>query len=284
MAPRPESALVAAYTVRFNRIRATVGTAVGQMWDRVAGLDDSDADAFAAAAARMALAGQAAAAAGVDGYLAAILSVLTGERTAPLGLPADVVTGAAARNGADPIEVYHRGVVTARTALAAGRSFDRAMAAGRQRMVGSAEMDVALAQRAATAEILSRRDVVGYRRVLTGRSCMFCATASTQRYRSGELMPLHDRCDCGVAPIVGDRDPGRVVNRDLLGELKRRGGSAHWKEHGFVEVDDDGGFVVQARGAGETRVLAVVTREHGELGPVLADAAHDFTGPGDLAA
>lgn len=67
-------------------------------------------------------------------------------------------------------------------------------------------------------------DVVGWRRVLVGPSCEWCALVSTQRYRSAESADFgHAKCDCTVAPIVGDADPGRVINRPLLRELKARG-------------------------------------------------------------
>ncbi len=84
--------------------------------------------------------------------------------------------------------------------------------------------------------------------------------ASTQRYNSDNLMPLHTFCDCGVAPITGDVDPGRVVNEQLLRQLKESGAAgdlsfeqaasrararaktnraeaAHWREQ--AEAEDD---------------------------------------------
>lgn len=59
--------------------------------------------------------------------------------------------------------------------------------------------------------------VVGWRRVLVGESCEWCARVATQVYQTAESADFgHDRCDCTVAPIVGDVDPGRLLNRDLL--------------------------------------------------------------------
>ena len=120
--------------------------------------------------------------------------------------------------------------------------------------------------------------VVGYRRVLTGASCAFCAAASTRRYRSEDLMPLHDHCDCDVAPIIGDRDPGNVINRDVLAELKGRG-PEYWKSKGFV---GDDGKPIDPAAAVENDDVPVGVAEHGELGPVLVDPADQFTGPDDL--
>ena len=130
---------------------------------------------------------------------------------------------------------------------------------------------------------MSRGRFTAHRRVLTGRSCMFCATASTQRYRVDQLMPLHNHCDCAVAPIIGDADPGQIINHDLLGSLKKAGGSKYWKQRGLVDIDQDGNFLVAGPG-GTSRVLQVAERQHGELGPVLVDRHDDFTSPADIAA
>jgi hypothetical protein len=112
------------------------------------------------------------------------------------------------------------------------------------------------------ADDLRPRRLVGYRRVLTGRSCMFCAAAATKRYRKRDLMPLHARCDCSVAPIFPDSDPGDLLNEDLLRNLKERG-PEYWKARGFV--DNEG------RPLDPTRVPAALGRavDTDELGPVL---------------
>jgi hypothetical protein len=109
-----------------------------------------------------------------------------------------------------------------------------------------------------------------YRRVLTGRSCMFCATASTQRYRGSDLMPLHGRCDCAVAPIFGDEDPGQVINHQVLSKLKAKG-PGYWKERGFVDANGD---PIEPGREGP-----VAVRQHGELGPTLVDRHDHFDGP-----
>lgn len=63
--------------------------------------------------------------------------------------------------------------------------------------------------------------IVGWRRVLTGVSCEWCALVSTQRYRSAESADFgHRACDCSVVAIVGDRDPGQVINSKLYDRLQ----------------------------------------------------------------
>lgn len=274
MATRPELALVAAYVVRHNRLRAAAGVAVARLWDRSAGLDDRGADGFATAAAQVAGAAQQQAAVNVDGYFAALLGVMAISGS-PVGVDVEQVTGAAVRAGVEPVEVYRRAIVTARTAVSKGQPYLDAMRAGRDRASATAETDVALAQRAATVQVVEQQDrIVGFRRVLTGASCALCATASTQRYRRGDLMPIHARCDCGVAPIIGDSDPGRVINRRLVNDLKKASPNGDFARDRHITVDDDG----------TVRLPDVTVRQHGELGPTLTDAHHDFTGPGDIAA
>lgn len=113
---------------------------------------------------------------------------------------------------------------------------------------------------------LGKRRVIGYRRVLTGRSCVFCAAAATKVYRRGDLMPLHAHCDCGVAPVYGTADPGLEVNKRLLLELKKRG-PEYWRQRGFV---DDAGRPIDPTDVPER--FGRVT-ENPDIGPVLAATA-----------
>lgn len=270
--PAPETSLILAYVARHNRLRLAAGVAVGRAWDRLAGLDDAAADRFAEVAAQIGVAAQAETAANVDGYLAALLGALT-DAGSPLGINPEAVSGPAVRAGADPTEVYRRAIVTARVAVSRGRSGSEAMNAGRRRAVGTAETDVALTQRAATVQVAETEDrIVGYRRVLTGGSCALCATASTQRYGTADLMPIHNHCDCGVAPIVGSRDPGQVINRPLLRDLKNA--DPDFARSRKLRVDEDG----------TVHLPEVTVRQHGELGPTLTIKGQEFTGPSDVAA
>lgn len=270
MASEPELAIVAAYLARYNRLRLTAGATVGQLWDRYAAIDDEDR--FAIRAAQLATAAQGVALAGLVGYLSALFAAV-GEPPALPPVDPELVVGGAARAGSVPLEVYRRGIVTARTATTKGRTLVEAMAAGRARMVSTAETDVALTQRAGIVQLLQHDErVVGYRRVLTGRSCAFCAVASTQRYHRAELMPLHSHCDCGVVPIVGSRDPGRVINRPLLADIKSARGQGATDRR--LAVDEDG----------TVHLPEIAVHQHGELGPVLGARGDHFTGEDDIAA
>lgn len=266
MAPSPEQTLTLRYTRRHNRIRIAAATAIGKAWDTLAGPDERSAERFATAAAVLSRAAQAETAASLDGYLALLLDA------EPFGIDPAAVSGAEVRSGADPFDVYLRSIITVRAALAAHTAFTDAMSQGRTRATSTAQTDVALTQRAAMSQAAEASDIDGYRRVLTGASCAFCAAASEQDYRSGDLMPIHDRCDCGVAPIIGGRDPARSLNAQQVDALTSTSSDEAAARHLIVGED------------GDVSLPAIAVHEHGELGPVLGDAGHEFSGPGDIAA
>lgn len=110
------------------------------------------------------------------------------------------------------------------------------------------------------------RPIVGYRRVLTGKSCMFCAAAATKIYRRGDLAPLHSGCDCSVAPVFLGADVGLGLNRQVLDNLKAQG-KGYWKQRGFVDND---GNPLDPTDVPESLGRVSV---NSEIGPVLAATA-----------
>lgn len=211
--------IVAAYQSRYGALRSQVERTVGALWDRYGGLSDADLARFVSSVVPVVRGAQAATDALVLASTSVLLTDVTGTGLVPLeplsdfdlrGVPAD--------------EVYRRPFVEARTAISLGHVFDEAMRFGRTRATVLATSDVMLAQRSAMDRIVrTEQRVVGYRRVLTGVSCELCQIASTQRYHSGNLMPLHPACDCSVASVLGDEDPGQVLNDELLATLKADG-------------------------------------------------------------
>lgn len=277
---------------RFLGIQQGTGELVGQQWDAFADLNDTAAAQFEAATSVVIDAAKQ------QTSTLAVAYMNANDRLG--GFPASglVPVVPEIRNGVPVAEVYHRSIVEARAAVANGTNVDDAMAAGRARAVATARTDVSLANKAEMARGGELRPwVVGYRRVLTGRSCAFCATASTQRYKSADLLPLHPVCDCDVAEIFGTEDPGHIVNRELLTELKKAGAEDgrpdYW--NGPYVVDADGsiryrqvekligpdGAPLRKITAGELVRVDVV--QHGELGPMLTDAKHATTTADDLA-
>lgn len=263
--------VIARYLAAYTRLRTRTGAQILDAWRRLGGVDDATAQAWVAAAVPITAGAQTATASLVAGYIAVLAQAVTGAASRTAADP-DAVTTEALR-GVAATEVYMRPVITARRILSEGRPLSQALRIGGERARSTAETDILLAQRATTVDIAEREPrIVGYSRVLTGASCALCATASTQRYGSSDLMPIHNNCDCGVAPIWGDRDPGRVINRQLVADLreaaKTTGDRDYWRAR-HVTVDEDG----------TVRLPEPKIQQHGELGPVLTDASHEFAGP-----
>lgn len=159
----------------------------------------------------------------------------------PIGVNVAELVGAGPRNGAAPEDVYQRPFVTLWSALGAGTDWERAVAEGLTRAVAAAQTDVQLSMRHTLRAVGSADDrILGYRRVPDSSACKFCRRVAGQRYVVLSLMPIHPHCGCGAQVITaGNRG-------DFTGNPKND-----------LKVD-------------------VVVHEHGELGPVLADAAHHF--------
>lgn len=258
----------------YNAIRLSVQEAVGRAWDAFGNVDDAAMTRFVEAVAPVVEAGRAQVADLTRSMVLQALEV-AGEGDVVTAMAALDATPIAYRGGVPVATVYERPVVEMRTLLSQGKDWAVAKARARSRAVSAASIDVATAQRDAmdaaaldAQRATGRNRIVGYRRTLTGVSCRFCATASTQRYyphplTGGDphLMPLHNHCDCGVAPIIGSRDPGQIINRDLLDRLKAEGPN-YWQRAGYV--DPDGNPISPT----ELVKKKVDIAEHGELGTV----------------
>ena len=168
----------------------------------------------------------------------------------------DEIRGA---RGVDPRVVYRRPAVDVYTALAAGKPLPQAAAEGRLRLMQLIGGDMQLAKVHASRQSMRGYPEEGqfYRRVLTGReNCALCVVASTQRYRRGDLMPIHPGCDCGVQPLPPGLAVNQVIDEDLLEQV-------HQITADRLGVSDRGGRTPDYR-----KLLAV--SEHGEYGPTLS--------------
>jgi hypothetical protein len=265
-----EEALIR-YQLLYGRLRDATIAQARAMWQRFGGPGDGNIDAFLAAIVPLIEGAQVAAARMVAGSFALQVRLETGTGVA-VAIAPEAVTIAALR-GTAAAEVYTRPVITMRKALADGLDFGDAMRLAGDRVEQLASTDLVMAEReAATVAAEADSRIVGYRRVLRGSSCALCATASTQRYRRKNLMPIHSRCDCGVAPIIGSADPGQVINKPLVRQLKaaaKATGSKDYYKNRHVTVDENGNVTLPD----------VKVRNHGELGPVLSVAQHAFSGP-----
>lgn len=192
-----------------------------------------------------------------------VRSFFRGQRTELL-LPRD--TALYPRSGVTPAEVYERPAKEYRWVTSQGASHAEALEQARTRLEEIAEADVARAISDAEQQFYSRIPaVIGYRRVVhpelsRGGVCGLCLAAATRFYTVGELLPIHDRCACGTAPITAADDPGIRLNRDDLDRLYAQAGST------------------SAADLSRVRVREVV---HGELGPLLTREGHNWKGPAE---
>lgn len=262
---------------RALRLR-TVGT-VAALWGSLTSWREPDIDRFAAGASAAVTGGQQATAALTAAYLGAMESAVTRSPVrAPALAPSEIRDDAL--RGVPALEVYRRSGPTVWSALAAGRQVSAAVELGRMRVLSMAESDLQLAKTHASRHFMRTRGIQGYRRVIRGpETCALCIVASTQRYHSDELMPIHPGCDCHVAPIVGTQDPGWVIDPDALEGVHLRIAERFGKfTEGARQIpgsDAEFGEFVKYRDV-------LVTHSHGELGPILAVRGHQFTGPSDL--
>lgn len=194
-------------------------------------------------------------------------SIYFGESTGtqPLLVGDEITQG----RGVDPETVYARPVITARTALSQGKSPQQALAIGGKRLQNIVGTDLQMAKVRQSQRSLAAGGKQYYRRVLTGsENCAMCTIASTQRYKTNRLMPIHPGCDCHVDVLRRGMDLNQVVDPQLLEQT-------HQQVKAIRGIDDRNGRMPDYR-------KLIVTREHGEVGPVLTWAHQQFTAKADL--
>jgi hypothetical protein len=204
---------------RLRTYAANVERAFGLAFGRLANVDDTAAARWVEWAAPNIEAAQRGAALGQQAYVATFLRLLGEAAGEPVEL--DTVIGPALRSGTPTAEVYHRPVVTARTALAEGQTWAEAMGTGARKAASLALTDVGTSARVAGQRAMANgTGVVGYRRVPAGGACRWCLLIATRRYHIEELAPAHTHCTCSVMPVTGSRDPGAVLEKRALAALK----------------------------------------------------------------
>jgi len=242
-------------------VRRRVAAFVQSEYRNLGSWRDPDIERFVARIVPVVESGQVKTAALTQSYLASMARIAGIKPNPATPLPANL-------RGVPLTEVYARPALTTYTALSRGSTLAEAVELGAQRAEQLVAMDMQMANVRSAFEFVSNDNrVVGWQRVLSpGENCALCAIASTQRYRTSELMPIHDRCSCDVAPIYGDRDPGQVINAERLEEVQ-------------AALQDKG---LEYTGGQFKSDRSIRVNVHGEYGPVLGWADQGFTGPEDL--
>jgi hypothetical protein len=261
MAYEAERRIILSHQRLLADVRARVTAFASKQYVDLGSWRDADIERFIAKVVPVVEAGQIKTAGLTQSYLAA-MARMSGIKPLPTAkLPANL-------RGVALEEVYRRPAVATYTALSKGASLDEAVALGQTRVEQLVAMDMQMANvRSAFETVSNDQRVVGWQRVLSGgENCALCAIASTQRYHSEDLMPIHDRCSCDVAPIYGSKDPGQVINAERLSDAQ-----SALEAQG---LNYTGGEFKSDR--------SVRVENHGEYGPVLTWADQKFTGPEDL--
>ncbi len=215
-------ALARRHQTALNRIRSTTAARAAAVWDAMPTLAGNGIDTVLTdALGPIIQAGLDAAATLTDAYVAQAIGIGTGQATAPLGATARTISEL--RGVASDHEVLRRPLVQLWKALGDGVPYADAAAAGRARLEELASTSVQLAMKDSAEQYSDHDGVKGWQRTLTGKSCSLCAVASTQRYKTPRLMPIHGHCDCGIAPLTGKVDPGQIINKDRYDELSKSG-------------------------------------------------------------
>ena len=242
-----------------DRLNTNAQNATTALWAAFFGWYSASATT-AIAKANLAIVENARTAAGNVGlaYVQEVLAALTTGRVprVKLDLPAP-------RRGADMLQVYSRPAKVYRHTFATTGDTSVAYEAAIGRAFQLVEDDVMLARRDGEHQTMREAGVDRYRRVLhpelakTG-SCGLCVVASDRVYRIEDLMPIHGRCNCTVAPVSANADPAKLANEVDLNAFYKAAGST---------------------GAADLKNVRVKVNHHGELGPVLTRSGDEFTGP-----
>lgn len=223
--------------------------------------DEAVADLAAAIAVQLAGA-QTETAAVTDAYLARLTSLMVGKNIQPVG-----AASVAALRGLPSPQVYQRLGETYRYQRSIGVDHGEAVRLTTERAEVMTDADTTLAMRVQSRKFMTRRGVQKYRRIIRpelskGGTCGLCIAAADRIYYRSKLLPVHGRCHCGIAPVIGDHDPGHSLNAaDLDALYGAAGGSTRRQDLARVRITE---------------------HHHGELGPLLARAGEAFRGPEDL--
>ena len=196
----PSTPLDHAYQIQRQRLSQAVTAAATAIWARAY----QDRQRSISQTVQIVTVGQKHVVALVDAYFAAKMLQATGSGTVK-GLDPALYTIGVLRGVAADV-VYARPFGALGAAFNAGADKAQAVDSGLAALTKLAATDLQLAQTHSARDWMSSEaTIVGWRRVLNGASsCPLCTAASTRTYRTSDLMPIHEHCDCTVEPLWGE--------------------------------------------------------------------------------
>lgn len=225
--PTPEAE---AHIEAQTRLQAIAAAGVAARWDGLPNYDEESVAPFLAVVVPLILAAQRRSAALTTAFLARAVG------RSPIGFDVEEVIGAAIRTatpeviksagldpatkGVPPEVTYRRPFVQTWTALSNHTPWVDAVAAGRERAMGTAAMDVQNTMRH-TLRLVGERDdlILGYRRVPDGNACAFCKLIAGRRYRTSDLMEVHPRCVAGDTMVWSSSAGAGATRRRYEGQI-----------------------------------------------------------------
>lgn len=239
--------LVKAFAARQAAIEAQAQAQTVTIYRAVDVMDQRAVTLAAAEAALAVREAQQALAEAADEYLDAVFDALGETTPGPTKLPFQI-------REVNPIEEWERPAAQGRYAITQHRDPEPATLARVRQLT---QQDVALAGREAEAANIRNSTAVGWRRIIHPELsregvCGLCVVAADRTYSKETLKALHGGCHCTVLPVFEHSDPGISLHDEDLGAVyEAAGGTARQK----------------------LRRVRVRVVEHGEVGPVLVDAA-----------
>lgn len=256
--------------VRQDLVDLTQAQVAAQVRSFGAWYDAAQVAAWASRLAKLVRASQKQTAASTDAYALRILTLATGKRPSTGGPVKvdDLWGGVPLEQVFERLPAQVRWLESQPDPLTTDEILDRVVTRGEVQ----AETALSLAFREQwVSDLASVGTVTGYRRIIhpeLGIVCGLCVAASSMTYKKTELMPLHGRCRCTVAPIVGEPlgpgDPGAAINDEDLEVIYAAAGDS-----------------TRGRDLKKTRFTVI---DHPEYGPTLTAAGHSHRGPAEVAA
>lgn len=288
--PTPNQ-IIAAHQSAVAAVRKHTADYADLLWKAQTGFRDADVANFTRRMVPVVQAAQVRTASLTSSYMAQIEAAKSGAKVQPVPVVRADIVGA---RGVDPVEVYTRPAVTVRTALSKGDMYNVAIEQGLARLQSIVSTDMQMSKVRQADSSMRRSKFQYFARTLTGsENCALCTIASTQRYKRGNLMPIHPGCDCGIEPLPKGMYNAQVIDQNLLDRTHQQIADKFGRSDPSARQLNQGKYVnynttgSDARGGtrfGKNERLAdytdlITSHDHGEYGPTLAWRADHFTGP-----